>query len=61
MFNVQTNKVVSTYNTVLDDGAGGYKGPATAPSGSCTDSGAWVFSQDGHAAFCAGGTWVTKL
>jgi hypothetical protein len=38
-----------------------YTGPATAPSGACAASGAWVFSQDGHATFCAGGTWVTKL
>jgi hypothetical protein len=38
-----------------------YRGPATAPSGSCTASGAWVFSQDGHATFCASGTWVTKI
>jgi hypothetical protein len=38
-----------------------YTGPATAPSGACAASGVWVFSQDGHATFCAGGTWVTKL
>jgi hypothetical protein len=61
MFNVQTNKVVTTFNTTLDDGAGGYKGPATAPSGACSDNGAWVFSQDGHATFCASGTWQTKI
>ncbi len=41
--------------------SGGYVGPSTAPSGSCTDNGAWVFSQDGHATFCASGTWVTKI
>jgi hypothetical protein len=38
-----------------------YVGPASAPSGSCTQVGAWVFSQDGHATFCASGTWVTKI
>jgi hypothetical protein len=37
-----------------------YKGPATAPSGSCTVVG-WAFSQDGHATFCNGSTWVTKI
>ena len=36
-------------------------GPATAPSGSCSTNGAWVFSQDGHATFCASGTWTTKI
>jgi hypothetical protein len=36
-------------------------GPATAPSGACTVTGAWVFSQDGHATFCSAGTWVTKI
>jgi hypothetical protein len=36
-------------------------GPATAPTGSCATNGAWVFSQDGHATFCAGGTWITKI
>jgi hypothetical protein len=38
-----------------------YLGPATAPTGSCSTNGAWVFSQDGHATFCASGTWVTKI
>ena len=41
--------------------AGAVIGPATAPSGSCSPNGAWVFSQDGHATFCASGTWVTKI
>ena len=41
--------------------SGQYIGPATAPSGSCMTNGAWVFSQDGHATFCAGGKWVTKI
>ena len=36
-------------------------GPATAPSGSCSTNGAWAFSQDGHATFCASGTWTTKI
>lgn len=63
--------VVTQHNT-LDDGsgnatvqgglsAGSYKGPATAPTGSCPANGVWVFSQDGHATFCASGTWVTKI
>jgi hypothetical protein len=38
-----------------------YVGPASAPAGACVTNGAWVFSQDGHAAFCASGTWVTKI
>jgi hypothetical protein len=38
-----------------------YIGPATAPAGSCSTNGAWVFSQDGHATFCSAGTWVTKI
>jgi hypothetical protein len=36
-------------------------GPATAPTGSCPVNGAWAFTKDGHATFCSGGTWVTKL
>ena len=39
----------------------GYVGPSTAPSGSCTVTGAWIFSQDGHATFCNGSTWVSKI
>ncbi len=49
---------------INDDGVAsfpGYAGPATAPSGACPVSGEWVFSQDGHATFCAGGTWTTKI
>jgi trimeric autotransporter adhesin len=38
-----------------------YIGPSTAPTGSCSTNGAWVFSQDGHATFCSAGTWVTKI
>ena len=41
--------------------SGQYIGPVKAPSGSCTTNGAWVFSQDGHATFCASGKWVTKI
>jgi hypothetical protein len=37
-----------------------YQGPATAPSGSCSAIG-WEFTQDGHATFCNGSTWVTKI
>lgn len=40
---------------------GQYVGPATAPTGGCSTNGAWVFSQDGHATFCAAGTWTTKI
>jgi hypothetical protein len=61
-----------SFRNVLDDGSGNsivqgqfssnsYMGPAMAPTGSCPTSGAWVFSQDGHATFCASGTWVTKI
>ena len=38
-----------------------YIGPSTAPTGSCSTTGAWVFSQDGHATFCSAGIWVTKI
>lgn len=61
MFNVQANKYVSTYNNVLDDGSGGMKSLPSAPTGPCTNTGAWVFSQDGHASFCDAGMWVAKL
>jgi hypothetical protein len=37
-----------------------YKGPATAPSGSCSAVG-WAFSQDGHVTFCNGTTWISKI
>ena len=36
------------------------QGPATAPAGSCSILG-WEFTQDGHATFCNGTTWVTKI
>lgn len=36
-------------------------GPATAPTGACTPTGAWAFSQDGHATYCLAGTWATKI
>jgi hypothetical protein len=36
-------------------------GPTVAPFGSCPTNGVWAFSQDGHATFCASGTWVTKI
>jgi hypothetical protein len=36
-------------------------GYATAPSGACTVNGLWILSEDGHATFCASGTWVTKI
>jgi hypothetical protein len=35
-------------------------GPATAPSGSCTIVG-WEFTNDGHASYCNGTTWATKI
>jgi hypothetical protein len=41
--------------------APGYFGPSTAPTGSCSANGEWVFSQDGHATLCSSGTWVTKI
>lgn len=57
---------VGSSNQFTVDGSGNvsaasYRGPATAPSGSCATNGAWVFSQDGHATFCSAGTWVTKI
>ncbi len=36
-------------------------GVVTAPTGACANNGEWVFSEDGHATFCASGTWVTKI
>ncbi len=36
-------------------------GPATAPSGSCSTNGIWVFSQDGHGTVCLSGTWTAKI
>jgi hypothetical protein len=58
-------RIGSTSNTVQIDANGvttpALIGPAFAPSGSCSTSGVWVFSQDGHATFCASGTWVTKI
>jgi hypothetical protein len=36
-------------------------GPLTAPAGPCTTKGAWVFSQEGHATYCNGSVWVTKI
>lgn len=38
-----------------------YFGPAVAPSGTCTSTGAWEFSKDGHATVCLAGTWTTKI
>lgn len=56
---VLTGATTGTFSGAVT--AASYIGPATAPSGSCTHSGAWVFSQDGHATFCASGTWATKI
>jgi hypothetical protein len=36
-------------------------GVVSAPTGACANNGEWVLSEDGHATFCAGGTWVTKI
>jgi hypothetical protein len=36
-------------------------GYTTAPSGACAVNGLWILSEDGHATFCASGTWVTKI
>ena len=40
---------------------GGVTGPSVAPSGACTINGQWAFSSDGHATFCNGTTWITKI
>jgi len=53
-----TNDAVTFVGTVA---SASYMGPATAPTGACSIHGAWVFSQDGHATFCASGTWITKI
>jgi hypothetical protein len=47
--------------TFVHHSDGSFTGPAVAPTGSCANVGAWVFSQDGHATFCAAGTWTTKI
>lgn len=41
----------------------GFKSGASsvAPTGACLTNGQWVFTADGHATFCAGGTWTTKI
>jgi hypothetical protein len=57
--------VVGVGNGTAGDASGAinatlYQGPATAPSGSCSAIG-WEFTQDGHATFCNGSTWVTKI
>lgn len=60
-FNAAANAYVWWIN---DDGSANFTnvaGPATAPSGTCSKSGVWVFSQDGHATFCSGTTWVSKI
>ena len=36
------------------------QGPALAPTGGCSTIG-WVLSQDGHATFCNGTSWMTKI
>jgi hypothetical protein len=46
--------------TTKGDGRGVITGPPTAPSGPCSTIG-WIFSQDGHATFCNGKIWVTKI
>jgi hypothetical protein len=51
----------ATGNFTSGIATGSYLGPATAPTGSCPTNGAWVFSQDGHASFCAAGAWTTKI
>ena len=38
----------------------GVRGPATAPSGSCSVI-QWTFSDDGHISFCDGSTWHSTL
>jgi hypothetical protein len=37
-----------------------YKGPASAPSGACSEVG-WAFSQDGHISYCNGTAWIQKM
>lgn len=39
----------------------GIQGQATEPTGSCTTSGLWAFTQDGHASVCLAGTWTQKI
>jgi hypothetical protein len=64
--NQMLNATGTAENVCLSDGTGGNECskaiyPATAPSGSCSIGGQWAFSQDGHATFCASGTWTTKI
>jgi hypothetical protein len=48
-------------NSLVVNSDGSYSGLSTAPTGFCATNGAWVFSGDGHATFCASGTWITKI
>jgi hypothetical protein len=36
---------------------GGMTMASTLPTGSCSDTGAWIFSQDGYASYCNGTIW----
>jgi hypothetical protein len=40
---------------------GSISGLATAPFGSCSINGSWMFTQDGKGTVCLAGTWVTKI
>jgi hypothetical protein len=48
---------LTPYNQALGIASASIKGPSTAPTGSCSPSGIWVFSQDGVGSFCKAGTW----
>ena len=59
--NVMVYDPATTTTTYTGNVSAPITGPATAPTGACTVNGQWVFSQDGHATFCAAGTWATKI
>jgi hypothetical protein len=56
--NSSSGTSISVYKVRPD---GSLLGIATAPSGSCTVNGAWMFTQDGKGTVCLGYTWVTKI
>jgi hypothetical protein len=59
--NVMVYDPASTTTTFPGTVSAPITGPATAPTGSCTAEGQWVFSKDGHASLCSSGNWSSKL
>lgn len=63
-FNSQEGYQLNGASVISGKGVGAFSavtGPAKAPTGRCSAAGQWVFSQDGHATFCNGSSWVPKI